>query len=149
LLSYRHYDAYRQTQTDPAPRLDDYLAVSYQQYQGEKLSRRFNAFSYYRLSQAMDSHHIGRNRGPIESILAQFSPRTICISISSDLLFPPVEQQFLTEHIPGAQYAEIHSDFGHDGFLVETEKLTALLRQFMETEPGASQPQKQSAKQWS
>jgi homoserine O-acetyltransferase len=147
LLSYRHYDAYRQTQTDPTPKLDDYLAASYQQYQGEKLSRRFNAFSYYRLSQAMDSHHIGRNRGPIETVLAQFLPRTICISISSDLLFPPVEQQFLAEHIPAAQHVEIHSDFGHDGFLVETEKLTALLAQFMQTDPDPTQTQLKSSKQ--
>jgi homoserine O-acetyltransferase len=127
LLSYRHYDAYRQTQTDPAPLFDHYLAASYQQYQGEKLSRRFNAFSYYRLSQAMDSHHIGRNRGSLESVLNGIQARTMSISISSDMLFPPVEQQFLAAHIPNARYAEISSDFGHDGFLVETAKLSALL----------------------
>lgn len=131
LLSYRHYDAYRQTQTDPAPVFDHYLAVSYQQYQGEKLSRRFNAFSYYRLSQAMDSHHIGRNRGTLESVLKGISTRTFCISISSDMLFPPVEQQFLATHIPDARYAEISSDFGHDGFLVETAKLSALLGEWL------------------
>lgn len=131
LLSYRHYDAYRQTQTDPAPLFDHYLAASYQQYQGEKLSRRFNAFSYYRLSQAMDSHHIGRNRGTLESVLNGISTRTFCISISSDMLFPPVEQQFLATHIPDARYAEISSDFGHDGFLVETAKLSALLGEWL------------------
>lgn len=135
LLSYRHYDAYRQTQTDPAPLFDHYLAASYQQYQGEKLSRRFNAFSYYRLSQAMDSHHIGRNRGSLESVLKGIQARTFSISISSDMLFPPVEQQFLAAHIPNARYAEISSDFGHDGFLVETDKLSALLADFLEATP--------------
>ncbi len=135
LLSYRHYDAYRQTQTDPAPLFDHYLAASYQQYQGEKLSRRFNAFSYYRLSQAMDSHHIGRNRGSLESVLKGIQARTFSISISSDMLFPPVEQQFLAAHIPNARYAEISSDFGHDGFLVETDKLSALLADFLAATP--------------
>jgi homoserine O-acetyltransferase len=51
------------------------------------------------------------------------------------MLFPPVEQQFLAAHIPNARYAEISSDFGHDGFLVETDKLSALLADFLEAAP--------------
>ncbi|MBU6342519.1 MAG: homoserine O-acetyltransferase [Bacteroidetes bacterium] len=131
LLSYRHYDAYGATQTDSDSNPDVYKSVSYQQYQGEKLARRFNAFSYYRLSQAMDSHHLGRNRPSVAHALAGIKARTLCISISSDLLFPPQEQQYLAEHIPGARYTSISSEYGHDGFLVETRKLGALLQEFL------------------
>ncbi len=35
-------------------------------YQGLKLVNRFNAVCYYRLSQSMDSHDVGRNRGGVE-----------------------------------------------------------------------------------
>ena len=54
LLSYRHYRTYAATQQEPSSeKIDDFRASSYQQYQGEKLVRRFNAFSYWTLSKAM------------------------------------------------------------------------------------------------
>jgi homoserine O-acetyltransferase len=131
LLSYRHYDTYAAFQTDPEPQLQDFKAASYQQYQGEKLSRRFNAFSYYRLSQAMDAHHVGRGRGSVEAALGSIKARTLVVGISSDVLFPTSEQRFLAAHIPGARYAEISSEYGHDGFLVEVEHLSRLLPDFL------------------
>lgn len=132
LLSYRHYSTYAAAQTDPEPVLENYKASTYQQYQGEKLSRRFNAFSYYRLSQAMDSHHIGRGRGSVESVLRSVRIKTLVIGITTDILFPTGEQIFLSRNIPGAVFREMHSDFGHDGFLIETEKLTTLIAHFLE-----------------
>lgn len=131
LLSYRTYQTYNlsQGETD-VNKTADYKAISYQRYQGEKLARRFNAFAYYRLSQAMDSHNIGRNRKSIENALAQIKTKTLIIGISSDGLFPVNEQQFLAQHIPNAYYTEIDSYYGHDGFLVETEKLTAVIQEF-------------------
>ena len=61
LLSYRHPETYNLYQEDAdINALGPYRSESYQAYQGEKLANRFNAFSYYRLSQSMDSHHVGR-----------------------------------------------------------------------------------------
>ncbi|MCU0389556.1 MAG: alpha/beta fold hydrolase, partial [Thermoflexibacter sp.] len=54
------------------------------------------------------------------------------IGITSDILFPPSEQQFLAKHIPNAQYVEIDSPYGHNGFLVETTKITEVLKAFFE-----------------
>jgi homoserine O-acetyltransferase len=54
------------------------------------------------------------------------------VGISSDVLFPPLEQRFLAQNIPGATYHEIDSFYGHDGFLIETVKLTHLLETFLE-----------------
>ena len=64
LLSYRNYEAFVRTQSDREPVLEGYKAESYIRYQGEKLARRFNAYSYWYLSHAMDSHHIGRGHPP-------------------------------------------------------------------------------------
>jgi homoserine O-acetyltransferase/O-succinyltransferase len=136
LLSYRHYHTYAAAQTDETAVLDQYKAVTYQQYQGEKLSRRFNAFSYYGLSEAMDSHHVGRGRGPVEDVLKHIAIRTLVVGISSDVLFPPEEQRFLAQHITGAVYHEIDSPYGHDGFLIETEQLGRLLRDFLGSATG-------------
>jgi homoserine O-acetyltransferase/O-succinyltransferase len=131
LISYRHYSTYEQFQTDPEPALGKYRATTYQQYQGEKLSKRFNAFSYYRLSESMDSHHVGRNRGPVEEVLQTVRAKALVVGISSDVLFPTSEQQYLAKYIPGAVYREIDSIYGHDGFLIETEKLSLLLSVFL------------------
>src|SRR6185295_12813770 len=63
MLSYRSFSGFseRQTETDSG-KIDDYRAASYQLYQGQKLAGRFNAFTYWILSKAMDSHHVGRSR---------------------------------------------------------------------------------------
>ena len=143
LLSYRNYGTYGQFQTDTEAVLDRFRASTYQQYQGEKLARRFNAFSYYRLSQAMDTHHVGRGRASIEAALAAVQARTLVVGISSDVLFPPTEQQYLAQQIPGATYREIDSDYGHDGFLIETQQLGEILGAFLEgaVAPSEDRPQ--------
>lgn len=131
LISYRHYDTYCRSQSDPTPVLSGYLAQSYQRYQGEKLARRFNAFSYYRLSQTMDSHHMGRGRISAADALGRISATALVIGIDTDVLFPPHEQEFIATCIPKSRYVCIHSDYGHDGFLIETASLTDVIGAFL------------------
>ena len=59
----------------------------------------------------------------MEKALAEIKAETLVIGIDSDRLFPVCEQKFLAAHIPGAEYQEITSKFGHDGFLLENEQL--------------------------
>jgi homoserine O-acetyltransferase len=132
LLSYRNAKIYNITQKEETNNLPEiFKAVSYQNYQGEKLVKRFNAFSYWYLSKAMDSHNVGRNREGVVQALQKIKAKTLVIGISSDILFPTNEQKFLAENIPNANYAEIDSLYGHDGFLIETEKITkTILKHF-------------------
>ncbi len=135
LLSYRGYEAYGNTQTDPDDDLlRDFRASSYQRYQGNKLVARFDAYSYVVLSRAMDSHHLGRGRGGVAAALAGIRARTLVLGITSDVLFPLSEQHTLAEGIPGAVYGELDSGFGHDGFLLETTKITQALEVFYAAE---------------
>lgn len=132
MLSYRSYNGYAKTQTNPGNhKTDEFLAASYQRYQGEKLANRFNAYSYLTLSKAMDAHNLGRKRPSLEIALQQIKAKTLVIGIESDLLFPLVEQEFLNEWIPNSCIGKIDSDFGHDGFLVENKQLTALISDFL------------------
>ncbi|HEY4323351.1 MAG TPA: homoserine O-acetyltransferase [Mucilaginibacter sp.] len=134
LLSYRNYKTYAITQQEEKDNhVDDYRAASYQNYQGEKLVNRFNAYSYWYLSKSMDSHNIGRNRHGIEKALSLIKARTLVIGIKSDVLFPIEEQQYLFRHIPKSAFAEIDSFYGHDGFLIETEALTNIITSFFKT----------------
>jgi homoserine O-acetyltransferase len=140
LLSYRGYEAYNNTQTDPDDnRLRDHRASSYQRYQGNKLVARFDAYSYVVLTRAMDSHHLGRSRGGVAAALGDIRARTLVLSITSDVLFPVVEQQELAAGISGAMYGELESGFGHDGFLLETVKITEALEGFYEVAPAEPQ----------
>lgn len=124
LLSYRNYSTYNTSQKENTnDNTDNFRASSYQNYQGEKLVNRFNAYSYWHLSKAMDSHNVGRNRDGIENVLKQINSKTLIIGISSDVLFPTEEQKFLAKNISNAKYVEIDSLYGHDGFLIETEKI--------------------------
>jgi len=43
------------------------------------------------------------------------------------MLITTNQQKFIAQHIPKAVYKEIHSDFGHDGFLIETQAITKLI----------------------
>jgi homoserine O-acetyltransferase len=131
LLSYRSYEIYDRSQTDDEYLVDEFKAASYQRYQGEKLANRFNAYSYVALSKMMDSHNIGRGRVSIERALNQVSAKTLVVGITSDCLFPTREQRFIAAHVRYSEYAEISSDYGHDGFLIETEKLSELIRDFL------------------
>ncbi|MGV3704493.1 MAG: homoserine O-acetyltransferase family protein [Arcticibacter sp.] len=134
LLSYRHYDTYAISQQEISnDKTDDFKASSYQNYQGDKLVKRFNAYSYWYLSKAMDSHNIFRGREHDPKILDAVKAQTMVIGITSDILFPPAEQRFIAEHIPGARYVEISSFYGHDGFLVETETLTHEISNFLKS----------------
>ena len=131
MLSYRNQQTYNTTQTDHEPRLDHFSAESYQRYQGEKLRKRFDAHSYHLLSLAMDGHHLGRGRESTAHALSQIRAKTLAVGIESDLLFPVSEQAFIAEHIPGGQLEVIDSIYGHDGFLIEVEQISKILKRFL------------------
>jgi homoserine O-acetyltransferase/O-succinyltransferase len=135
LLSYRGYKTYTVSQQDDNDDIaDDHRASSYQNYQGEKLVKRFNAYSYWYLSKAMDSHNVGRNRNGVEKALSKIKASTLVIGIKSDVLFPVEEQQYLFRHIPKAAFSEFDSFYGHDGFLIETQALTNIITSFFKTD---------------
>lgn len=126
MLTYRNYELLVHQQTDPdISKLDNFKASSYIKYQGEKLVKRFNAFTYWLLTKAMDSHNIARGRAAnLETVLRTIPHKTLIIGISSDILCPVQEQMFMAENMPHASYFEINSAYGHDGFLVEVEKIS-------------------------
>ena len=129
LLTYRTIQAYIDTQTDAEPILEGFRAASYVRYQGKKLLQRFHAHCYWYLAKCLDTHHMGRGRGSIVEALAQLTMPTTVIGIDSDQLVPTSEQRFLAQHLPQAQYYEVSSAYGHDGFLIETEAINAILEE--------------------
>lgn len=132
LLSYRTYDAYTATQLESVnDKTGNFRASSYQNYQGEKLCKRFNAYSYWYLSKVMDSHNVGRGRNSVTDALALIKANTLVIGIDNDVLFPISEQEFLANNISGAEFYSLKSAYGHDGFLIETDALTNIIGNFL------------------
>ncbi len=130
LLSYRGGAAYNLSQADkeePFPQGDErvfrHRVQTYQRYQGEKLRKRFNAYSYLRMMDAVDSHRIPAGE-PIHT-------PTLVVAISSDLLFTPEEHQTILDRFPNHEFHVIDSPFGHDGFLVEADLLDEIIKKFM------------------
>lgn len=131
LLTYRGPEGYNLTQQDTGSATQAHRACSYQRYQGEKLCRRYNAYSYVTILDAFDTHDIGRDRGGVEAALAAVAVPTIVVGLTTDIIFTPAEMQRLASLIPGARYEEISSPFGHDGFLVEHGRLNQILIPFL------------------
>ncbi len=130
MLTYRNYETFVSEQDDAdTTKLDNFKASTYINYQGDKLVKRFNAQSYWLLSKAMDSHNVGRGR--IEKCLSKILSKTLVIGISSDILCPAAEQKIIAQHIPNAKLVIIDSKYGHDGFLIEGEKISKEARSFL------------------
>lgn len=134
MLSYRHYTGFAQSQAEKSNQvLEDFRAATYQRYQGEKLAKRFNAFTYWLLSKMMDSHHVGRGKESVEEVLRSVKAKSLIISIDTDILFPPEEQAFLATHIPEATLKTLSSAYGHDGFLVEYPTFKKIIKEFYQS----------------
>lgn len=132
VLSYRHYRTYYATQQQSNPEdIDDFRASSYQRYQGYKLWKRFAPTCYYALTRSMDTHNLGRGRGGEAAALQTITAPTLIISIDTDVLFPTEEQSLLSRYIPNSRLEVMSSDYGHDGFLVETPTIGLLLADFL------------------
>ncbi|MFI0960754.1 homoserine O-acetyltransferase [Streptomyces sp. NPDC021080] len=109
-----------------------YQVESYLGHHAAKLVSRFDAGSYVVLSEAMNSHDIGRGRGGVRAALRRVSADTLVAGVGSDRLYPPAQQAELAAGIPAADRLRlIESPYGHDGFLIEVEQVSALVRELL------------------
>lgn len=133
LLSYRGPEGYNATQQD-APDIPPgslKRACTYQLHQGEKLCRRYNAYSYVAILDAFDTHDIGRGRSGLEAALSRLTMPSILIGLTTDIVFTPAEMRALAASLPNCEYREIASPLGHDGFLTEHRQLNNILTPFI------------------
>ena len=106
-----------------------YAVESYLDHQAEKLAKRFDANTYISLTEAMNSHDVGRDRGGVAAALAKIKVPIHVVSIDTDRLFPPRLQQEIKELAPDVSTLHtIASPFGHDGFLIEVESVGDVIR---------------------
>jgi homoserine O-acetyltransferase len=132
MISYRTFASFeKKFGREKEKNTDIFRVVNYLDYQGKKLVKRFDANTYVLLSDTMDRHDISLNRDSVENVLREIKLKTLAIGISSDVLYPTIEQKFLVQHIPNAKYAEIKSHLGHDAFLIEFDQLNKIIGEFL------------------
>jgi homoserine O-acetyltransferase/O-succinyltransferase len=115
-----------------------YAVQSYLDHHADKLAHRFDANSYVALTQAMNTHDVGRDRGGVPAALATITSPVVVAGIDSDRLYPIHLQQEIADVVSTSDGLQVvPSLYGHDGFLVETEAVGALLRETLELSPVA------------
>ncbi|HEY0261097.1 MAG TPA: homoserine O-acetyltransferase [Lacisediminihabitans sp.] len=114
-----------QSSVSPLGASGRFAVESYLDFHGNKFTRRFDANSYITLLQAMNSHDVGRDRGGVAAALSRVTATSLVLGIDSDRLFPVDEQVAIAAALPstidGNEAVVIHSEFGHDGFLIEDD----------------------------
>ncbi|NED74162.1 homoserine O-acetyltransferase [Streptomyces sp. SID9944] len=109
-----------------------YQVESYLDHHAAKLVRRFDAGSYVTLTEAMNSHDIGRGRGGVRAALSRVTAPTLVAGVDSDRLYPPYQQAELAAGIRTADRLRvIESPYGHDGFLIEAEQVASLVAELL------------------
>ena len=135
-----HNDGLRNPRAAPQPSaspVPHFSAQSYLRYQGSKFVARFDANCYIHITRKLDTHDVTRGRGSLEDVLVQLPARALVIGIETDGLFMLSEQREIAAGIPNAELIVIHSQDGHDGFLLEFGQINAHILRFLKREfPG-------------
>ncbi len=106
-----------------------YAVESYLDHHADKLATRFDARSYVVLTEAMSSHDVGRGRGDLAQALRRVSADLVVAAVDTDRLYPPRLSELVVEHTPTARPLHLlESAYGHDGFLIETHQVGAVVR---------------------
>ena len=119
-----------------------YAVQSYLEHHGKKLARRFDANSYLVLTEAMNSHDVGRGRGGVDAALRRITAELTVGVVSSDRLFTPADGEVIASSPACRELAVIDSPYGHDAFLIETDQVFAIITRALRSEPvpAASRP---------
>ena len=109
-----------------------YDVESYLDHHAAKLARRFDANSYLVLTEAMNSHDVGRDRGGVAPALLAYEGRLHVAGVTTDRLYPLRLSEEIAALRPGTDLTVIESEHGHDGFLIETGQVGALIREVLD-----------------
>ncbi|HQY15603.1 MAG TPA: alpha/beta fold hydrolase, partial [Ilumatobacteraceae bacterium] len=109
----------------------------YLEYHGDKLAYRFDTNSYLIIGKAMDLHDVARGRTSVGAAMARITAPSLVMGISSDILYPTYQQrqiqQLITAGGTPAEYVEIDSPHGHDGFLINLDQVGPPVQHFLES----------------
>jgi homoserine O-acetyltransferase len=115
----------------------EFEVESYLRYQGASFVGRFDANSYLVITRAIDYFDLAMQRGygSLERAFRDVSARFLVMSFSSDWLYPPHQSREIVAALEAnnvdVRYHNLRSGYGHDAFLLEEARQTALIKPFL------------------
>jgi len=113
----------------------EFAVENYLKYRGSTFTQRFDANSFLYITKAIDYFDLGHGRASLDEAFKHVQSKFLVVSFSSDWLYPPSESEeivrALLQNGLDATYVEIESNYGHDAFLLEIERLTGVTRDFL------------------
>ena len=112
----------------------DFAVESYLEYQGQRFVERFDANSYLYITRAIDYYDLA-NGGDLAEAMKSYKADLLVVSFSSDWLFTTAQSEVIVKaalaNDLNCSFCEIESSYGHDAFLLEVDRLGALIRDFL------------------
>ena len=114
----------------------EFSVETYLDYQGEKFVNRFDANSYLYFTKACDYFDLVAAYGSLDQAFERIQSRVMVLSFSSDWLYPPYQSREMVDSLmrnrKEVTYCNIHSNYGHDAFLLEVDAMKGLIAGFLE-----------------
>jgi homoserine O-acetyltransferase len=116
---------------------DQFQVESYLEHKGGTFVDRFDANTYIYLSKAIDYFDLGGRYGSLESAFRASGSKFLVVSFTSDWLYPSYQSKEIVVALmregKDVSYVEIDCPYGHDSFLLETERQGPMITSFLET----------------
>jgi homoserine O-acetyltransferase len=114
----------------------DFQVESYLRHQGSSFVERFDANSYLYVTRAMDYFDLAADSGGVLAHAFKNTHARLCVmSFTSDWLFPTQDSRAIVHALnaggANVSFVEVHSDKGHDAFLLHEPEFFATARGFL------------------
>lgn len=116
----------------------DFQVESYLRYQGRKFVERFDANSFLYITKAGDYFDLARQHGagsPVKAFSKAKGKFLVC-SFTSDWLYPTYQSREMVRAMKknhlDVSFTEIEAEWGHDAFLLRSERLTSVMKGFLD-----------------
>lgn len=113
----------------------EFRVENYLKHQGHTFTKRFDANTFLYITKAIDYFDLSCGLPSLADAFRKVTAKILVVSYSSDWLYPSAESKEIVRALlhngVDATYVEIQSDYGHDAFLLEADRLAELTRDFL------------------
>lgn len=116
----------------------DFQVESYLRHQGTKFVERFDANSFLYITKAADYYDLEKQHGNDSAVQAfsKTNVKFLVVSFTSDWLYPTYQSKAMVKAMKknglDVSFCEIEAQWGHDAFLLPNQRLTSLMKGFLE-----------------
>jgi homoserine O-acetyltransferase len=120
----------------------DFQVESYLRYQGRKFVDRFDANAFLYITRAADYFDLQQHYGNGSAVAAFANARSrfLVVSFTSDWLYPTYQSRAMVKAMKknglDVSFCEIEAKWGHDAFLLPSERLSGIMKGFLDGDNG-------------